>query len=126
MSKYFRSFFAFLTLSIAILACVLPIPSAPPAGTPVQSRGTAIPPFSPDQVGTVVAMTLTAMSPGTGATPGTDGSASLLPHTFYYLGTDSAGLTQVFRIERDGTTQHQITSESVSVNDYDLSLSDGS
>jgi hypothetical protein len=120
MSKTFRPLLAFLTLSIAILACALPIPSAPPP----QSSGTATPPFSPDQIGTVVAMTLTGIAPG--ATPGTDGSAGILPHTFYYLGTDSAGLTQVFRIERDGTTRHQITSEPVNVNDYDVSLVDGS
>lgn len=126
MSKTFRSLIAFLTLSIAILACALPVPSAPPVGTPAQSSGTATPPFSPGQIGTVVAMTLTGMAPGTGTTPGTDGSAGVLPHSFYYLGTDSAGLTQVFRIERDGTTQHQITSEPVNVNDYDVSLVDGS
>jgi hypothetical protein len=126
MSKTFRPLIAFLTLSIVILACALPIPSLPPAGAPTQSNGTATPPFSPDQIGTVVAMTLTAVAPGTGTTPGTDGSAGILPHTFYYLGTDSAGLTQVFRIERDGTTQHQITSEPVNVNDYDVSGVDGS
>ena len=126
MSKTFRSLIAFLTLSIAILACALPVPSAPPVGTPAQSSGTATPPFSPGQIGTVVAMTLTGMAPGTGTTPGMDGSAGVLPHSFYYLGTDSAGLTQVFRIERNGTTQHQITSEPVNVNDYDVSLVDGS
>jgi hypothetical protein len=126
MSKTFRPLIAFLTISIVILACVLPIPSLPPAGVPTQNLGTSTPPFSPDQVGTVVAMTLTGAAPVPGTTPGTDGSTSLLPHTFYYLGTDSAGLTQVFRIERDGMTGHQITSEPVNVNDYDVSLVDGS
>jgi hypothetical protein len=71
-------------------------------------------------------MTLTAAAPAPVASPGTDGSGGVLPHTFYYLGTDGAGLNQVFRIERDGTTQHQITSEPVSVSDYDVSLTDGS
>ncbi len=71
-------------------------------------------------------MTLTGAAPGTRYNPGPDGSAGILPHIFYYLGTDSAGLTQVFRIERDGTTQHQITSEPVNVNDYDVSVVDGS
>ena len=118
MINHSRPFTALLALSAAILACVLPIPSAP------QSGGTATPPFSPDQIGTVVALTLTGAAPG--STPGTDGSGSLLPHTFYYLGTDGAGLMQVFRIERDGTTQHQITSEPVSVGDYGVSLTDGS
>ena len=126
MSKTFRPLIAFLTLSIVILACALPIPSLPPAGAPTQSNVTATPPFSADQIGTVVAMTLTGAAPGTGTTPGADGSAGILPHVFYYLGTDSAGRTQVFRIERDGTTQHQITSEPVNVNDYDVSVVDGS
>jgi hypothetical protein len=118
MIKHARGFTAFLALSAAILACVLPIPSAP------QSSGTATPPFSPEQLGTVVAMTLTGAAPGTD--PGTGGSGSLLPRSFYYLGADGAGLLQVFRIERDGTTQHQITSEPVNVGNYDVSLTDGS
>jgi Tol biopolymer transport system component len=126
MNKTFRPLIAFLILSITILACALPIPSIPPAGAPTQSNGTATPPFSPGQVGTVVALTLTGIAPGPGTTPGSDGSAIVLPHSFYYLGTDSAGLTQVFRIDSDGTTQHQITSEPVNVNDYDVSLIDGS
>jgi Tol biopolymer transport system component len=73
-------------------------------------------------------MTLTGVAPGPTPTTdsNTDGSAGLLPHTFYYLGKDSAGLTQVFRIERDGMTQHQITSEPVDVSDYDVALTDGS
>jgi hypothetical protein len=131
MSKHFRPLIAFLTLSIVILACAVPLPQVPPT----LSSGTSIPPASPDanDVGTAVAMTLTALVPGggdatatTSATSAPDGSTDLLPHTFYYLGTDSAGLMQVFRIEQDGITQRQITSESVSVSDYDVSLVDGS
>jgi Tol biopolymer transport system component len=49
-----------------------------------------------------------------------------LPRSLYYLGTDSAGLTQVFRIDRDGTTKHQITSETTNVGNYDVSPVDGS
>ncbi len=130
MSKHFRSFIVFFTLTAAILACVLP-------GQPTQSSGTAIPPVAPDpnELETVVAMTLTALAPapapaGDTATaptlPAPDDSATLLPHTFYFLGTDSAGLAQVFFIERDGVTRHQVTSESASVSDYDVSLVDGS
>ena len=66
---------------------------------------------------------------GTNTTPIPEPSAvpaGLLPHTFYYLGTDSAGLTQVFRIERDGTSQSQLTFEPVNVNDYGVSSADGS
>jgi hypothetical protein len=128
MRKYFRPFIAFLTLTIVALACDLPIPSVPvpPSGA------TPTPPFSPEQVGTVVAMTLTAVAPGdtdpTATSPAapTPGGTTLLPRTFYYLGTDSGGLSQVFRIERDGETQRQLTSEPVGVNDYDVSPVDGS
>ena len=66
---------------------------------------------------------------GTNRTPTPEPSAvpaGPLPHTFYYLGTDSAGLTQVFRIERDGTSQRQLTLETVNVNDYGVSPADGS
>ncbi len=131
MSKNIRPFLAFLILGIAALACdvPIPIPQAPPVG------GTVTPPFSPDQIGTVVAMTLTAAAPRdvsptvvttASSAPSSPGGAALLPHSFYYLGSDSDGLTQVFRIETDGVTQRQVTSEPVSVNEYDVSRVDGS
>jgi Tol biopolymer transport system component len=44
----------------------------------------------------------------------------------YYLGPDPAGITQVFRLERDGTTRRQLTGEPGNVTDYDVSLADGS
>jgi len=87
------------------------------------------PPSSSDQVATVVVMTLQALTPEVeaGQTPEPAAPAdALLPHTFYFLGTDPAGLTQVFRIERDGKTQNQLTFEPESVKDYDVSLADGS
>lgn len=128
MNKTIRPFIAFLILGIAGLACdlPLPLPQVPPAG------GTVTPPFSPDQVGTAVAMTLTAAAPedpepsATAASPSTPGGAALLPRSFYYLGSDNAGLIQVFRIETDGVTRRQITSEPVGVNEYDVSRVDGS
>jgi Tol biopolymer transport system component len=107
MNKQIRFFPAFLALTIAILACSL---------SPFGIDGTQ--PASPDQVGTAVALTLQAVTP--------EPSTSLLPHAFYYLGTDDAGLTQVFRIERDGTSRRQLTSEPVNVSDYDVSATDGS
>lgn len=134
MSKPYRVFTALLLLAIVTLACVVPVPTLPPT----LSSGTTIPPASPDpaSVGTAVALTMAAFPPGTDstATPvsaGTNtsapgGSAGSLPSTFYYLAPDSAGLTQVFRIESDGTTQRQITSESANVSEYDVSMVDGS
>src|SRR4030095_5296354 len=53
----------------------------------------------------------------------TDG---LLTHTFYFLGTDAAGLTQVFRLEKDGKTMQQVTSEPANVGNYGVSPVDGS
>jgi len=136
MSKQFRVLAPFLLLAFAILACA--VPSIPPIGQPTQSSATPILPASPDpnQVGTAVAMTLTAGVPGGGstatipetgntATPAPGGSADLLPHTLYYLAPDSAGVTQIFRMERDGKTKRQVTSESTNVGDYDVSLIDG-
>jgi hypothetical protein len=132
MNKRFRPFIIILILA-AVQACVLP--QIPPGGQPTQSGGTVRPPATPDpnRVGTAVAMTLTALVPA-GESPTTppatatepEGSATLLPHTLYYLAPDSAGLNQVFRIEQDGMTRRQITSESVSVSDYDISPVDGS
>jgi hypothetical protein len=132
MSKNIRPFIAILILGIAALACDLPIPI--PAPVP-STGGTATPPFSPDQLGTAVAMTLTAAVPGDGgptaitttASPSSPpGGTTLIPRSFYYLGSDSAGLLQVFRIETDGVTQRQLTSEPVTVNDFDVSRIDGS
>jgi hypothetical protein len=127
MNNRFRPFVAFLILAIVILACDLPIPSVP---IPT-SGGTPTPPFSPEQLGTAVALTLTAAVPG-GVDPTATGPGFVtptgisLPRSLYYLGTDSAGLLQVFRIETDGMTHQQVTSEPVTVNDYDVSRIDGS
>ena len=126
MSKLTRPLIAFLVLAVISLACDFTIPSVPvPSAVP----GTPTPPFSADDIGTAVAMTLTAEIPiaTEGATvPAPEDSGALLPAAFYYLGADSAGLMQVFRIERDGATQDQVTSESEDISDYDVSPVDGS
>jgi hypothetical protein len=133
MSKHIRSFIIFFTLASAILACALP--QIPPLGQPTPGGGTVIP-GSPDleDLGTVVALTLTAFVPGpvesTATTvptvPSPEDPTSLLPRPLYYLAPDSTGLTQVFRLEQDGTSRRQMTSESANVNDYDVSPVDGS
>ncbi len=116
MKNHVRPFIAFLILGMAILACTSPFGIG------------ATQPAPPDQVGTIVAQTLQAatLDVNNPPTEAPDASEALLPHTFYYLGTDNVGLTQVFRIERDGTTKSQLTSESVDVEDYDVSPVDGS
>ena len=113
MNKGFRPLLAFFVLAIAVVACALPL-------------GIDAPTASPDEVSTVVALTLQAPTPSSdpGASP--EPVAGLLPHSLYSLGTNSAGLTQVFRIERDGTTKSQVTSETVNVLGFGVSPVDGS
>ena len=133
MSNRFRPLLAFLILVAVILACDVPVP---PIGQPPPGGGTAVPPASPDpnQVGTAVAMTLTAAAPGPGGSDPTlpaetlppDSSADVLPRPLYYIAPDAAGITQIFRLEPDGTTQSQVTTESGSVTDYDVHPLDGS
>ena len=114
MNKHFRPLLAFLALTVAVLACAVP----PISGTPT---------ISSDTVSTVVALTFQALTPPSegGETLAPEPAAGLLPHSLYYLGTDNAGLTQVFRIERDGTTRNQVTTETVNVLDYGTSPWDG-
>ena len=109
MNRPFQLFTILPILSILIAACNIP----------AANSGTQ--PASNDQVATVVALTLQASTPDP-ETP----SDSLLPHTLYFLGTDAAGLTQVFQLERDGKTQKQVTSEGVNVGNYGVSPVDGS
>lgn len=114
MKEQLRIFSGFLVLALAVLACA----------SPFGGGGD-----SPDQVATIVASTMQALTPDNvpaEETPEPDEPADLLPHSFYYLGTDNAGLTQVFRIERDGVTTRQVTSEPANVSTYDVSKADGS
>jgi hypothetical protein len=100
MKKYGRPLTAFIALVFAMLAC----------SSSFQVMGTPVPPAEQGTT-TIVATSLLD---------------EILPHAFYYLGIDnSTGLSQVFRIERDGKTQTQLTSELVNVLDYDISLADG-
>jgi len=116
MEKQFNFLFTFFVLALIVTACTIP------------SNNATEEPSSEDQVATIVAGTMQALTPvGTESTPEPQSSTELLPRSFYYLGTDnSTGLTQVFRIEHDGTTMHQVTREPVNVNSYDVSLADGS
>jgi hypothetical protein len=116
MKKQFYILFVLLILVLAFAACA----SIPDSENNV--------PSPEDQVATIVAGTLQALTPNASdATLETTEHAALLPRSFYYIGTDNAtGLNQVFYIERDGTTTHQITFEPVNVDSYDVSLVDGS
>ena len=113
MKKQIYPLFVFFILALLVTAC------ASPSGTDAETASPE------DQVATIVAGTMQALTPVVmESTP--EPPAGLLPRSFYYLGTDNTtGLMQVFRIERDGATM-QVTFEPVEVNSFDVSQSDGS
>jgi hypothetical protein len=83
---------------------------------------------SPTNVETIVAATLqalTAPAPDAGVTP-PPSTPSLLPHSMCFLNNDSAGLAQVYRLDKDGKTVTQLTFEPAKVESYDVSRVDGS
>ena len=114
MKKHLQRFAAFLIVILVVAAC------AAPFGTGETQ--------SSDQVATAAAMTLQALAPETAELPinAPEASADLLPRRLYFLGNDNQAITQVYRMERDGKTKTQLTSESMNVTDYDVSLTDGS
>ena len=113
MKKKIHLLTALLASISAVLACTFSFQSPPqPSG---------------DQVATVVAATLQALTPeaSVSETP-VPQAAGLLPHTLYFLGNDKTGILQVFRFEEDGKTLRQITFEPAAVSRYDVSRVDGS
>ena len=114
MNKKF--IFVLMILLAVTLACAM-IPSA------IES--------APANVGTVVAATfqaLTASVPGANPAPdsASQSATDLLSHAMYFLNNDSAGLAQVYRLEKDGKTVKQVTFEVAEVEYYDVSMKDGS
>ncbi|HSG46014.1 MAG TPA: hypothetical protein VLA72_22980 [Anaerolineales bacterium] len=116
MIKRTTLLFVFLGLAMLMAACAASVGDENDASS------------SEDQVATIVAGTMQALtSSAPEATPeSAANSDELLPLSFYYLGKDDAGLMQVFRIERDGSTTSQLTFEPVDVKSYDVSQVDGS
>lgn len=117
MNKHLRILLAAMLLGISVLACALPGGQGQPSATEDTS--------APDQVATVVASTLQALTPEASDSP-TLHPPGLLPNSLYFLNNDNAGIAQVFRLETDGVTIQQITAEPVKVDSYDVSLVDGS
>ncbi len=119
MRNYYRVFIPFVIFAISLAACGGSQTSATEA------------PSSADQVATVVASTMQALTPNSPASPNpptsnTPQPSGLLPHSLYFLNNDNAGIAQVFRLETDGKTTTQITAEPAKVDSYDVSLVDGS
>ena len=111
MNKRFYPFAALLVLVILSLACASPFGGVPTA--------------SPDEVATVVALTMQALTPTSEGSTTPEPEGSLLPHSLYYLSNGSGGTMQIFRMEKDGKNVHQVTSEPVDVGNYDVSPVDG-
>lgn len=112
MKKLFAAFFV---LILAALAC------ATQPGTPAPQAN----------VETVVAQTMDALTANVPAAPETTatplpGPSGLLPRSLYFLNTDDAGFSQVYRMETDGSTVTQITFEPATVDQFDVSPVDGS
>lgn len=110
LRKPYRSLLAFGILTMLTMAC----------GLPFLMRESPPTPPSESQVSTAVALTFQALTPT--VTP----VSALLPRTLYYLGPDEAGLTQVYRLERDGRTVTRVTYEPLPVGNYGVNPVDGS
>src|SRR5262245_18037480 len=119
MNKSIHMFVVFLVFATLAAAC----------GSAVQSTNE---PSSVDQLGTVVASTMQALTPNSvDPSPAPGGntpvpSLNLLPRSLHFINNDDAGIAQVFRLETDGETIQQITAEPVAVRSYDVSQVDGS
>jgi hypothetical protein len=103
---------ALLALTVFAVGC------AAPAGTVATQ-----PASTEEPTANVTSEPLTAES---AETAGSQTGTELLPHPLYFLATDSQAVSQIYRMERDGKTITQLTSEVVEVTDYDISLQDGS
>jgi len=116
MNKRTSLLFFFPVLALVIAACASPVGNESDL------------PSSEDQVATIVAGTMQALTPVVGDSPTEEAPApeGILPRSFYFLGRDATSLLQIFRMERDGKTTHQLTFEPVDVKWYDVSQTDGS
>lgn len=117
MKKRHHIIFAII-FALSLSACGLP------TGSGDSPTSATEPPSSSDQVATVVASTMQALTPASPDSP-TPQPAGLLPHSLYFVNNDNAGIAQVFRLEADGKTTTQITFEPAAVSSYDVSQVDG-
>ncbi len=110
--RHFRLFATMLVLAVAATGCgTLQVGIEDPFRDLIPPTLTEIPPGRSTE--------LVAVTP-------TDAPPDLLPLALFFFAPDSAGLTQVFRMERDGTTTRQLTFEPFGVREYDVSPADGS
>jgi len=114
--KRIRVLIGLAVLLMGTLACAL-------------SPGVPSTPVTLDRVGTLVAATLTAVAEGGSPAPAPSDTPAppptLLPHSVFYLAGDADGLSQVFRLDSDGATIHQLTDEPANVDGFDVLPWDG-
>ena len=116
---------------ILFLSIIIAMMSLSACGTlEVSLDRTPIPGADSSQISTIVAATLAAI-PST--TPIPEPTATLtpeeppvLPRSLYFLEPDEQGVSQVYRIARDGFRWTQITSEAESISSFYVSSVDGS
>lgn len=109
-----------LLLALAVAACAFP-GSAPTATPPVPTEVVVPSATPPGETAVPPTPTVPAPTPTTPAEPTV--SAATLPAALYFI---SAADGQLWRVERDGVTVTQITSEVAPVTYYDVSPADGS
>jgi Tol biopolymer transport system component len=139
MRLHSRIFITALLLAAALLACALPgapsqindaataVAQTMQALVPSTAAASPLPSPAPGNAATNTTAPQATASPSAASPSTTSASNSNpLPHSLYFLNNDSGGLLQIFRIERDGHTVHQITFEPAAVDRYDLSPIDGS
>jgi Tol biopolymer transport system component len=105
---------ALLVLAVAILACGWPLPRQVMEKSPVGAVQTPLAIGSPSPVTGGVSSPLPSPAP-----------VNLLPRSLYFLNKNDIGLRQIFRLEADGRTLHQITNETAHVDSFAVSPSDG-
>jgi Tol biopolymer transport system component len=103
----------FFALAVLVLGCVSPI-------------GTRDTPSASNQQAEA-AMTLQALASQSANPPDSvsETARDLLPQPLYFLAPDNQAISQIYRLEHDGRTRTQLTSEPVDVWDYDVSPADG-
>ncbi len=117
---------ALFLMATVILACALPslatpesVPVATIAAQTMQALSTIVTPAASPAATSIPTQLASPTSAPAAA-------SSLLPRSLYFLNNDKNGIVQIFRIERDGKTIHQITFEPANVASYDISPKDGS
>ena len=114
---------AVLVLAVLMVACSLPTP-APPyvdlAATLVVQTMQALSTTQP-----LIPIQASPLATNVPPTSVPTSVSSVLPHSLYFLNNGKDGIVQIFRLETDGKTVHQITFEPANVSAFDVSPKNG-